>query len=139
MAISGRINLYCTILVTHNNYACSTTPISRHDATCMFNTSDRRAGDGSASYFQTQASLPTAEETTLSDTVTQSANAAVLHEVQVKRPRKRKAYTAFTAEQRATIGKYAFEHGNAAAVKKFKCRLRRYSPFICSRSATLRN
>ena len=34
-----------------------------------------------------------------------------------KRPRKRKAFTAFTAEQRATIGKYASEHGNAAAVK----------------------
>ena len=61
-------------------------------------------------YFQAQASSPTAEETTLSDTVTPSANAAVLREVQVKRPRKRKAYTAFTAEQRTTIGKYASEH-----------------------------
>ena len=71
-------------------------------------------------YFQAQAFLPTAEETTLGDTVTQLANASVLREVQVKRPRKRKAYTAFTAEQRATIGKYASEHGNAAAVKKFK-------------------
>ena len=86
----------------------------------MFNTSDRRAGDGSASLFQAQASLPIAEETALGDTVTQSANAAVLREVQVKRPRKRKAYTVFTAEQRATIGKYASEHGNAAAGKNFK-------------------
>ena len=31
-----------------------------------------------------------------------------------------KAYTAFTAEQRATIGKYASEHSNLAAMKKFK-------------------
>ena len=41
--------------------------------------------------------------------MTQSANAAVLREVslqQAKCPRKRKAYTVFTAEQRATIGKY---------------------------------
>ena len=42
------------------------------------------------------------------------------HEVQVKWPRKRKAYTAFTIEQKATIGKYASEHGNAAAVKNYK-------------------
>ena len=62
-----------------------------------------------------------AKETRFGDTVTQSANTAVLREVQqAKRPRKRKAYTAFTAEQRAAIGKYASEHGNAAAVKKFK-------------------
>ena len=71
-------------------------------------------------YFQAKASLSTTEETGLGDTLTQSANAAIIREVQAKRPRKRKAYTAFTAEQRATIGKYASEHGNAAAVKKFK-------------------
>ena len=71
-------------------------------------------------YFQPTASLPTTKETALGDTVTQSANTAVLREVQAKRPGKRKTYTAFTTEQRATIGKYASEHGNAAAVKKFK-------------------
>ena len=56
----------------------------------------------------------------LNNTVPQSANVAVLHEVQAEQPRKRKPYTVFTAEQRATIGKYASEHGNTAAVKKFK-------------------
>ena len=71
-------------------------------------------------YFKAKASLPTAEETALGDTVTQLANTAVLREIQAKRPKKRKAYTMYTAEQRATIGKYASEHGNAAAVKKFK-------------------
>ena len=35
----------------------------------------------------------------------------------------RKAYTVFTAEQRATIGKYASEHGNPAAVKKVKANI----------------
>ena len=64
--------------------------------------------------------MPTAEEMALGDTMTQSANAAILREVQAKWLRKHKAYTAFTAEQRATIGKYASEHGNAGAVKKFK-------------------
>ena len=47
-------------------------------------------------------------------------NAAVLHEIQAKWPGKRKAYIAFTVEQRATIGKYASNYGNAAAVKKIK-------------------
>ena len=74
-------------------------------------------------YFQVTAYLPTAEDMTLGDTVTQSANAAVLREVQAERPRKRKAYTVFTAEQRATTGKYASEHGNPAAVKKFKANI----------------
>ena len=74
-------------------------------------------------YFQVTASLPTAKETALGDTVTQSANATVLREVQAERPRKHKPYTVFTAEQRATIGKYASEHGNAAAVKKFKANI----------------
>ena len=40
-------------------------------------------------------------------------------QMQAKRPRKHKAYTVFTAEQRTTIGKYASEYGNTAAVKKF--------------------
>ena len=53
--------------------------------------------------FQTTVFLTTAEETAFADSVTQSANATVLHEVQAKRPRKRKAYTLFTAEQRATL------------------------------------
>ena len=48
-------------------------------------------------YLKSTASLPIATETTLGDAVTQSANAAVLREVQLqaKQPRKRKAYTAF--------------------------------------------
>ena len=69
-------------------------------------------------------SLPTAEDMGLSDTMTQSPNAAFLHEVQAGRPRKRKPYTVSTAEQRATIGKYASEHGNVAAVKKFKANIK---------------
>ena len=102
--ISGGINLYCTKLVSHNNYA------QRHMYTLLH-------------YFQATASLPTAEETALSDTVTQSMNAAVLHEEHSERLRKRKRYTVFTTEQRATIGKYASEHRNAAAVKKFKANI----------------
>ena len=47
-------------------------------------------------YFQVTASLPTAEDTILVNTVTQSENAAVLREVQAERPRKRKAYTVFS-------------------------------------------
>ena len=65
-AISGRINLYCTILVPQNNYASLTTPTSSHvymQALSMFevrdftlqstflNTSNRGAGHGFASFF----------------------------------------------------------------------------------------
>ena len=35
-------------------------------------------------------------------------------------PKKKKYMTAFTAEDRASIGHYASENGNAAAVKKFR-------------------
>ena len=69
--------------------------------------------------FQCMASLPSAEETRLGDTITQSANVAVLCGVQAKWPIKRKAHTMFIAEQRAAIGRYAFEHVNTAVVNKF--------------------
>ena len=62
-------------------------------------------------------SLPITQEMALDDTVTLSANAAVLHEVQAKRPGKCKAYIAFTTEQRATVGKYASKHRNKTTVK----------------------
>ena len=59
-------------------------------------------------YFQPANSLPTARETQLGDVVTQTA----------KQPRKCKAYTVFTTEQRAAIGRYASENGNVAAVSQ---------------------
>ena len=59
-------------------------------------------------YFQPMASLPTAKHTSLGDNVGALANATVLQEVQAaQQPRKRKMYTSFTAEQIATIGKFA--------------------------------
>ena len=75
-------------------------------------------------------SLQTIQEMTLGDTVTQAANAAVLREVQAKRPGKRKAYTAFTTEQGATTGNYASEHGKEAAVKKFKAAYNKDSRYL---------
>ena len=64
-------------------------------------------------YFQPANSLPTAKETQLGDVVTQSANAAVNSTrgttQTTNQPRKRKAYTVFTAEQRAAIGRYALD------------------------------
>lgn len=38
---------------------------------------------------------------------------------QKSRPKKHKAYTTFSDEMRANIGRYAAENGNAAALKKF--------------------
>ena len=61
-------------------------------------------------HFQPTVSLPIIQEMALSGTVTQLANAAVLREIQPKRPGKCKAYTAFSNEQRASIGKYASEY-----------------------------
>ena len=64
-----------------------------------------------------QPTQPTARETDLKEAVVQAANAAVFQEIQNTMDktgtRKCKAYTAFTAEQRAAIGNYASEYGNA--------------------------
>ena len=57
-----------------------------------------------------------AKDVTPSDTMMQSANVTIQCEAKWKC----KAYTTLTAEQRATIGKYASEHGNLGSVKKFK-------------------
>ena len=44
----------------------------------------------------------------------------VLEELQMQGRRKRKAHSTFSDEDRAVIGKYAAENGNASALKKFK-------------------
>ena len=71
-------------------------------------------------YFK--SSLPTAKDTGMSEIATREANAAVSRVMTLPQQtsRKRKAYSIFSDEQRATIGKYAAENGNAVAVKKFK-------------------
>ena len=117
VALSGQINLYHTILVSHNHYAYNTPRL----LCCLML---QAAVMALLRYFQATASLPTAKETALGDTVTQSPNAAVLHEVQAEQLRKRKPCTVFTAEQKATIGKYASEHGNTSAVKKFMANIK---------------
>ena len=74
-------------------------------------------------YFKREESLelPTASDTGIGEAATGSANAAIS---QVLNPeslalRKRK-HTVYSPRQRAAIGQYAAEHGNYAAVKKFK-------------------
>ena len=76
-------------------------------------------------YFKT--SLPTPKETGIGEVATRAANSAVskvlakqLQPGVLGEKRKRKDYGVFTDEQRAAIGRYASEHGNNAAVKKFK-------------------
>ena len=70
--------------------------IIAHDVTCVHRSCARArllrcltplqvAAMALLRYFQVTASLPTAEDTTLGDTATQSANAAVLREVQAER------------------------------------------------------
>ena len=77
-------------------------------------------------YFSRSTTLPTPEQAELSDSVVAEANKAVdklLVQLTSNRrtgPTKRKYTTTFTAESRATIGKYAAENGNIAACKKFK-------------------
>ena len=44
--------------------------------------------------------------------------------MQAEWPKKHEPYSVFTAEERATIGKYASKHGNAAVVKKFKANIK---------------
>jgi len=67
----------------------------------FFKTSNCGAGNGFASLFPIYALLANSQETRLRDTVTQSANAAVLREIQqVKWPRMRKAYTEMLDRQK---------------------------------------
>ena len=69
-------------------------------------------------YFQ--RIQPTARETDLEEALVQAANAAVFQEIQnttdKRGTRKHKVHTAFTAEWRVAIVKYASENGNAASV-----------------------
>ena len=71
--------------------------------------------------FQPTVFLPIIQEMTLGYTVTQWANEAVLGDVQANGQESvRFTLRLNTSEQRATIGKYASEHRNEAAVKQFK-------------------
>ena len=70
--------------------------------------------------------LPTAEDTGLSEHVIREANKAVEsaqkeQEVSEVSPvkKRRKDTVTFSPEDRAQIGKYAAENGNAAAVRKY--------------------
>ena len=67
-------------------------------------------------------SLPTAEQTGIGEEATLEANKAVesLLTQQNGGKRKRKPYRRFSDTDRAVIGKYAAEHGNAEAMKRFK-------------------
>ena len=131
--IRGCINLYRTILVLHNNYASLTTPTSSKCALRTFISKNETSHFNQCSStsqiimlvmtllccFQSTTSLPTAKETRFRDTVTRSANTAVLHDVQkAKWLWKHKTYTAFTAEQRAAI--YASKHGTPATKTPFR-------------------
>ena len=77
-------------------------------------------------YLKPVNRLPTADEARLSPGVAAEVNKAVekaLHAggaSNAERPKKRKYTTSFTPEDRAAIGRYAAENGNAKAVKKFK-------------------
>lgn len=67
-------------------------------------------------------SLPTPEQTGIGEEATLEANKAVenLLTQQNGGKRKRKPYRRFSDTDRAVIGKYAAEHGNAEAMKRFK-------------------
>ena len=69
-------------------------------------------------------SLPTPEQTGIGEEATLEANKAVesllILTQQDGGKRKRKPYRRFSDTDRAVIGKYAAEHGNAEAMKRFK-------------------
>ena len=74
-------------------------------------------------YFKRQDGLPTAKETGLTPHATAEANRAVekvLADDVTIRKGKRRYTTDFSSEDRAKIGKFAVENGNAKAVKHFK-------------------
>lgn len=97
----------------------STTPTSSHDATfkCTFALNQHSSTPQIVElvtdlfrYFQAAASLPTVKEMALTILWhSWQLQPSYWGQVQQKWPRKRKAYTAFTAEQRVTIGNYAWK------------------------------
>ena len=71
-------------------------------------------------YFQPKTLLPTPEQTGIGERPTTSANTEVREQMMQADGRKRKAYTAFTDEDRAKIGKHAAKNGNNSPLKKFR-------------------
>ena len=77
-------------------------------------------------YFKPASTLPTPNQAQLAPNVLREVNQVVTEALQreeegsKKTGTKRKYTKSFTPEDRATIGKYAVENGNAATVKKFK-------------------
>ena len=81
-------------------------------------------------FSRSSSSLPSAKDTGI-EAATKEANAAVSRvllekqpqqssSVPADRPKDKRKYTSFSAEQIASIGRYAAEHSNSATVKKFK-------------------
>ena len=73
-------------------------------------------------YFKPVAALPTATETGIGEIAT-TAGSIKSCAASGGLGRKRKAYTTFTDEQGAKIGKYTAENGNSAVLKQFTVRL----------------
>ena len=71
-------------------------------------------------YFQPKTFLPTPEQTGIGERPTTSANTEVREQMMQADGRKWKAYTAFTDEDRAKIGKHAAKNGNNSPLKKFR-------------------
>ena len=74
-------------------------------------------------FFKPILGLPCPSETEIGEQATAGANSAVqkvMEQQGTAGKRKRKAYMAFTDKQRAKIGPFVAENGNAAALKKFR-------------------
>ena len=73
-------------------------------------------------FFKPINQLPTTKNTGLSEHVVNEANKAVekvLNDTEAPPAKKRRKYTTFNPEDRADIGRYAAENGNAATVRKY--------------------
>ena len=82
-------------------------------------------------FSESSSSLPSAKDPGIGEAATKEANTAVSRVLTEKQPQQSSSvpadcpkvkwkYTSFSAEQRASIGHYAAEHGNSFTVKKFK-------------------
>ena len=68
--------------------------------------------------------LPTSSDAGIAESAAKKVNEAVQKELNWQKskkslPKKRKAYTVFSDETHASIGRYAAENGNTAGLKKF--------------------
>ena len=105
-------------IYSHNNYLTHGHSL----IPCASGTWERRTMS-IRKYFKLILPLPSPKDTGLSIHATCEANTFIQQASEEPMLSKKHQYTVYTNDQRPKVGKFVTEHGNAAALKKFKMEL----------------